>query len=720
MPQWCTSCASDGGRAVDEGDEPMLNSKNLNKKTFEERYSEALTQIPLYTDEWTNFNASDPGVTILESLTAFETLQADAIDQVTAPVLQNLLRLVGFSPRKGKCARLLLAAENMKEPVYLPANQQFYIGDLCFETNRLMMLGTGHLTGVYGKSQGVYKDFSHLCEKELKVPGLVFGEVPTVGDSVFFTANMLPEPGEELILYINVADRYNRNDFPEKGVNTFAQIKWECYTEEGYKEVNVRDYSNCFLMSGEIRIRMPQEKIAAHPDAPNGDCVIRATLTRADYDVRPKLVMVQGFLFEVWQKKTLSACTTFHKPGSVRLFSDFAEEGYVHVYGREEKGGSYRRYEYALTGDAQGRYYDLDKEGYGMHIYSFDKKRHGYAPDKVKNAIRIVAYTEEMMRTYAIGTVLGYDNQMLKLPVNHVVSDSFTIIAKRYDEEGEPIYDFVRPERSEEGNLYYHLYEYEGKICIEDAGAFIGAELFIGGCATTDGPDGNIRSGSVFKTRHVPAGIRFTNPGVGTGGCFRERIADVRKRFVEDLYTPYTAVTASDYEKIVKETPQLCIHKVKANMDQTRNRVRIAVKPGTDEEFPKLSDIYRKVIEQELEKRRLLTTRIEIISPVYEPVNVRGTVYVKPTYENCRQQIEAAIREQIDYVHSDKNFGDVLRFNEVFHAIEDLDCVEFVYDLSLQPQHSSQAKLKDADIYPAENCLLCAGTLALEVDVYVK
>ena len=56
MPQWCTSCASDGGRAVDEGDEPMLNSKNLNKKTFEERYSEALTQIPLYTDEWTNFN----------------------------------------------------------------------------------------------------------------------------------------------------------------------------------------------------------------------------------------------------------------------------------------------------------------------------------------------------------------------------------------------------------------------------------------------------------------------------------------------------------------------------------------------------------------------------------------------------------------------------------------------------------------------------------------
>ena len=698
----------------------MLNSKNLNKKTFDERYNEALTQIPLYTDEWTNFNASDPGITILESLTAFETLQADRIDQVTAPILQNLLRLVGFSPRKGRCARLLLAAEHVKEPVYLPANQQFRIGELCFETNRVALLNTGHLTGIYGRRDGEYFDYSYLCEKEIKVPGFVFGEHPKSGDSVWFCASALPDPGEELILYINVADRYNRNDFPEKGRNTFAEMKWECYTGEGFTEVHVRDCSNCFLMSGEIRIRMPQEAAALYRDMTEPSYVIRATLTRADYDVRPKLTQVQGFLFEVWQKKTLSACTTFHKPGNVRLFSDLAEEGYVHVYAREEKGGSYRRYEYATSPDIQGRYYELTKEGYGMHIYSFDKKRHGYAPEKVKNAIRIVAYTEEMMRSYAIGTVLGYDRQTLKLPVRHVVADSFSIIAERLDEQGRPVYDFVRPEREENGNLYYHLYENEGTICIEDAGDFIGAQLYVAGCAVTNGPEGNIRSGSVLTTDHVPSGIQFSNPGVGTGGCFREQIPEVRKRFVDDLYTPYTAVTADDYETIVKHTPQLCIHKVRADMDEEHNRVRIAVKPGTDEEYPHLSEIYRKVIEQELENRRLLTTRIEVIPPVYEPVNVRGTVYVKPVYKNCREQIEQVIREQIDYIHSDKNFGDVLRFNEVFHAIEDLECVEFVYALSLQPQHSNQAKLKETDIYPALNCLLYPGTISLEIDVHVK
>ncbi len=698
----------------------MLNSKKLNTKTFEERYNEALLQIPLYTNEWTNFNPSDPGITILENLTAFETLQADMIDQITPQVLQNLLRLVGFRAKKGKCARLLLAAENVKERIYLPANQQFQIGEMNFETNRVTTLTDGRVTGVFGKREDEWFDYSLLCEKEVRVPGYIFGETPKKGYSVYFVTNQMPEPGEELILYVTVADRYNRNEFPEKGRNTFANLKWECFTENGFVEVNTRDCSNCFMTSGEIRIRMPQEACVVCTEMPSGGYVVRATLERADYDICPKLIQVEGFLFEVWQKQTRSMCTTFHKTGAIRLFSDLAEEGYVHVFAREEKGGSYRKYEYAPEHDLKGRYFDFEKEGYGMHIYSFDKKNHGYGPEKVKNAVRIVAYTEEAMRSYTIGTVLGYDNQVLKLPYQKIVSDSFSIIARRYDKDGLPMYDFVRPEHSEPGNLYYHLSEYEGTIQIEDAGDFIGAELFLGGCSTTDGEIGNIRTGSEFVTRHVPGQVRFTNPGPGTGGCFRERIPAVRKRFVDDLYTPYVAVTASDYEVLVKKTPQLCIHKVKAYMDDFNNRVRIAVKPGTDEAFPKLSAIYKSVIEQELEQRRLLTTRIEIVPPVYEPVNVKGTIYVKPTYENCREQIEQALRESIDYVNTDKNFGEELKFNEVFHAIENLDCVEFVYDLSLQPQHANQAKLKDADIYPIENCLLYPGEISLEIDIFVK
>ena len=149
-------------------------------------------------------------------------------------------------------------------------------------------------------------------------------------------------------------------------------------------------------------------------------------------------------------------------------------------------------------------------------------------------------------------------------------------------------------------------------------------------------------------------------------------------------------------------------------MDDTRNLVRIAVKQGTDEEFPRLSDIYKRIIRERLEERRLLTTRVELVQPIYMPVNVSATVYVKLHYDNAAARIEEIIREKTDYLHSDKNFGELLKFDEVFHAIEMLDCVEYVYELSLRPKSLSGARMQDADIIPNANCLLYPGDIHVE------
>ena len=84
----------------------MLTYISNEGKTFEERFAEAITQIPLYTDEWTNFNPSDPGITILETLTGFETLQQDRLLETSQRVRINLLKMVGFKLKKGRGARL--------------------------------------------------------------------------------------------------------------------------------------------------------------------------------------------------------------------------------------------------------------------------------------------------------------------------------------------------------------------------------------------------------------------------------------------------------------------------------------------------------------------------------------------------------------------------------------------------------------------------------------
>lgn len=68
---------------------------------------------------------------------------------------------------------------------------------------------------------------------------MIFGETPGEENCVYFTADRLPEPGEKMIFYMTIANRFNRNPYEEKGNNTFADLVWVCYTENGYEPMTM-------------------------------------------------------------------------------------------------------------------------------------------------------------------------------------------------------------------------------------------------------------------------------------------------------------------------------------------------------------------------------------------------------------------------------------------------------------------------------------------------
>ncbi len=693
----------------------MLRIQEAVSRSFRERMADVYTDLPTLSREWTNYNPSDPGITILENLTLFETYQGLRANTLTARAERMLLKMAGFEPRRGKCARLLLSAEGLKRPVTLPNGQRFILGDLVYETRRQILAGDCHLTGIYSYNGEEFRNLSFLLDREYRVPAKVFGEKPKAGDAVYFFSDALPEKEKETSFYIEIDPINNRNPVEDRSENRFASLKWECYTGDGFEEIKVRDYTGAFLYSGEVKLKMPEKEPAVYEEGPEKGYCIRATLERAGYDVRPRLYQVDAFLFEVWQKDTRSICHTYQKNRTIRITSPIENEGYILVFGKEEKGSSYRRYELATTADQNGRFCLYERGEHGNFSLTFGRDLFGFEPERIKDAIRVVIYSEEIMRRYSVGEVLGYDDQELELPVRRIVPESFCLIARRMDENGVYYYDFVRPEKEGESALYYHLLENEGKIIIEDAGAFIGAELFMGGCAVTEGPKGNIRAGNRLSAAGLGEKISFINPAEGMGGLFRETLAETRARFREDVYTPYTCVTEEDFERLVSSTPGLCIRKTKAKMNDMENLVHIAVLPGTDEEFPKLSAAYRKAIEERLDDRRLINTRFQILSPVYVGVSVRSTVYIKRHYSDCREKIEERLQEMIRYADSEKNFGDVLIFEEVFRAVEELDCVEFIYELTMRPENGKYAVIRDSNIYPAENALLYPGNIELEL-----
>ncbi|MCR4891520.1 MAG: hypothetical protein K5989_05005 [Lachnospiraceae bacterium] len=692
----------------------MLRIEETTNRTYQERMDDAFASLPLISGEWTNFNPSDPGMTILENLTVFETLQGSRINALTDRVQFMLLKMAGFQSSKGKCARVLLTTDGIPEKIQVIKNQKFRLGRLVFETRRDTSIGGCHLTGILSSYNDSYHDCSFLLDREYRMPVRIFGDTPKVGDCVYFFSNDLPEPGAELIFYINVDSRFNRNPVENRAENLFASLKWEYYTEEGFQELKVRDYTGAFISSGELKLKLGEKEPSPYRETPVKGYCIRATLTEMNYDIRPRLTAVDAFLLETWQKDTKAVCTAYRYSDKLHIKSLFPEGEYVLVFGKEEKGPSYRRYELTLSPGARGRYCLYKKEDKGFTL-EFGDGLFGKSPVKVKEAIRVVLYDEDIMRSYRIGLVQGYDNQELDLPVKHIVPDSFCLLAKRQDESGEDIFDFVRPEHNEDDSLYYHLLENDGKIVIEDAGSFMGAELFLSGVTVSEGPDGNVRPGNYFSADGLDYGAVFYNPGGGTGGCFRERLEEVRDRFRNDVFTPYTCVTAADYEEMVRTTPGLCIRKAKAIMNEMDNLVHIAVMPGTDEEHPSLPDTYKKAITERLLERRLITTRFQLLNPVYTPVSIKSTVYVRRYVGDCRKIIEERFRKELDYVESDRNFGEILRFEDVFRAVEELDCVEYIYELSVWPERRKFAKVVDSDIYPLENCLLYPGNIELEL-----
>lgn len=69
---------------------------NLDDRTYEDLMKEALSLIPVYNKEWTNYNPSDPGITFLELFAWLSEMVIYRINQVPDENYRRFLSLMGF------------------------------------------------------------------------------------------------------------------------------------------------------------------------------------------------------------------------------------------------------------------------------------------------------------------------------------------------------------------------------------------------------------------------------------------------------------------------------------------------------------------------------------------------------------------------------------------------------------------------------------------------
>jgi hypothetical protein len=220
----------------------------------------------------------------------------------------------------------------------------------------------------------------------------------------------------------------------------------------------------------------------------------------------------------------------------------------------------------------------------------------------------------------------------------------------------------------------------EGHGSIPPAGSEIRASRYR---YVSSGATANVAAGTVTVPRSTIPGVgAITNTIAATGGTAEEDPAETRRRAPALLRNRYRAVTAEDYEYLVREASRQvskirCLPPRLFTTDETPRRenvgkpwnfggldrqignINIIIVPQAPPEVerPEPTEELLALVMDYLERRRPLTTRLRVVGPRYLPIKVNVDLRVWKRALDTRlissvRQLETEIRARIrQYLH---------------------------------------------------------------------
>ena len=279
----------------------MLKVPQLDDITYEQMMQRIISRIPAMTDEWTDFNSHDPGITVLQ-MYAWLTDMLNYYMNATGDIhVKKYLKLLGIEPEKECAAQGYVVLKNVKNEIEIPAGSVFKAGEIPFETienqkyvynafcsfiNEIDGMGMD-LTAFAGQDGDYAECFSRTFEKEAI---LYFGfESPfTNGDRI----------------YICVDEDTKRNPFEQDF--KLCDLEWQYYTTSGWKSLDIQDETCGLLRSGFVRIdRLNNMEAWHHPEGMQRAFYVRCILKENKYDCLPRVGMVYVNPLKVIQQQTI-------------------------------------------------------------------------------------------------------------------------------------------------------------------------------------------------------------------------------------------------------------------------------------------------------------------------------------------------------------------------------------------------------------------------------
>ena len=640
-----------------------LQAPQLDDLAFADIVAQAKLLIPRYAPEWTNFNESDPGITLVELFAWMTEITNYRLNQVPDLNYIKFLQLIGIELQAARPARVELTF-GLSRPdlgsVIVPKGTQVAASGgsgspIVFETDQALV-AIGAVLGALQTFDGT--SYSNITSKNSNSGQWFypFGAKAQSGSALLLGfSSPLDFPADQINLAVSLyGDPLVRPVLKSGAVlPPPATLAWEYWNGGAWAAINLdSDGTRAFTQDGHILFPGPgshlQPKQIGSVTTPF--YWIRSRVVSSSYEMPPKLAAIRTNTIQATQALTLTD---------------------------EVLGGS---------------------EGTPNQTFT------------LVNTPVVVLDSPETVKN-PDGTRVRVTS--LRLEVDE---GSGFMVWKQVD-------DFFA---SKKDDRVYTLNTNTGLVTFGDGehgqipAAFAAGNIVARSYRSGGGSQGNVGANTITQIQTAVESVNtVTNNGPATGGTDEETVADAKVRASRALKSNERAVTGEDFASLATNAPGANVRRALAlplyHPDfpdgQIPGVVTVVVVPNSLDPNPTPNQTTLQAVCTYLDQHRLLTSEVYVAGPVYRKVKVSVQLVVDPGMDlaSVKNDVQGMLTTFFHPLTGGSDgtgwpFGGTIYYSDVYRSIFAIDGVLRIQDnqLLIYLDNQLQVFCRDVPINPGE------------------
>ncbi|TDF97131.1 putative baseplate assembly protein [Paenibacillus piri] len=740
----------------------MLPVPNLDDRYFEQIVQEARKAIPKLMPQWTDENAHDPGITLVELMSWMTEVQQYYLNRITEKNERKFLKLLGIRLREAESAIAEVAFTGITRQKALPKGTKLMAMDQPFETAETVQLIPARLEKIIVRTDAAASDYTS-SNHNAGIAYYAFGNEAKSGSKLYIGFDQALPQHTDISLACKLFDDYpvrvGRAATGTTRLTSSAQVSWKYFgAGEGESWLPVELVSDTTVQlsqSGRLVFRIPasMQPMLVHPANDRRRYWICCTLEREGYELSPKIEQLHINAVTAVQRETWSEAFVFPSSGEAGMRLEIAASlpfyGLTTVQVRNDDGDWHDWVPVMGLSSCgpQDRCYELHRDSASYTVtLVFGDGIHGQIPAAGEQRVRLIAHAAEFELDRWIGRSNGLPNQEfeverlrsclsegLQLQVGRPVPGNAELIW----EDWTKVDDF---DHSGSEERHYVLDVANGIIRFgnnEEGLVPFAADtdnVRIIALQTGGGLRGNVKDGLISElVTNDPEllAAQVTNPFPAAGGAERESLEEAKLRVRKELHTPYRAVTGEDYEAIARSTPGVRVARVKAiplyrpgMKDEPHSKapaqMTVVVVPYSEAAQPRASDGFLQTVREHLQLHRLLTTELHVIPAEYIKITVHAVVVMEPHMKGETRRIVRELERLLHPLDQGNGaqgwaFGRAVYKGDIYGAISRIKGVVYVQDLWIDYEGAEARKDASGDIMIPPYGLVMSGEHEIEL-----